>query len=77
GQLSQLLNNSRREIRERVDPINRSLRQTEFAPGQFLHVRVDDRRLPEVTLFLQTLAEITSGSLEDALGSELGPEARE
>lgn len=77
GQLSQLLNNSRREIRERVDPINRSLRQTEFAPGQYLHVRVDDRRLPEVTLFLQTLAEITSGSLEDALGSELGPEARE
>lgn len=77
GQLSQLLKNSRREIRERVDPINRSLRMTQFAPGQYLHVRVDDRRLPEVAQFLQTLAEITAGSFEDALGSALGVEARE
>lgn len=76
GALSQRLKNARREVRERVDPINRSLRQTEYSPGRYLHVRVDDRRLPDVTTFLQTLTEITSGSLEDALGSALGPEAR-
>ncbi|MFT3860779.1 ATP-binding protein [Micropruina sp.] len=76
GAIAQVLNNSRREIRERVDPINASLLRTEFAPGRHLHVRVDDRRLPEVTEFLRTLAEITSGSLEDALGSDLSSEAR-
>lgn len=76
GAIAQVLNNSRREIRERVDPINASLLRTEFAPGRHLHVRVDDRRLPEVTDFLRTLAEITSGSLEDALGSDLSAEAR-
>ena len=76
GALAQRINQSRREIRERVQPINDSLRQTEYAPGQYLHVRVDDRRLPEVTEFLRDLAEITSGSLEDALGSGLGAEER-
>lgn len=76
GAIAQVLNNSRREIRERVDPINASLLRTEFAPGRHLHVRVDDRRLPEVTEFLRTLAEITSGSLEDALGSDLSADAR-
>lgn len=76
GALAQRINQSRREIRERVQPINDSLRQTEYAPGQYLHVRVDDRRLPEVTEFLRALAEITSGSLEDALGSGLGAEER-
>ncbi len=76
GALAQRIHQSRREIRERVQPINDSLRQTEYAPGQYLHVRVDDRRLPDVTVFLRDLAEITSGSLEDALGSGLGAEER-
>jgi uncharacterized protein YPO0396 len=76
GMLAQRLNNSRREVRARVDPINTSLRRTEYAPGRYLHVRVDDRRLPEVTTFLKDLAEITSGSLEDALGSQLDDQAR-
>ena len=76
GALAQRINQSRREIRERVQPINDSLRQTEYAPGEYLHVRVDDRRLPEVTVFLRDLAEITSGSLEDALGSGLGADER-
>lgn len=77
GALAQRIKNSRREIRERVDPINDSLKQTEYAPGQYLHVRVADRRLPEVTDFLNDLVEITSGSLEDALGSDLSAEARQ
>lgn len=77
GALAQRINNSRREIRERVDPINDSLRQTEYAPGQYLQVRVVDRRLPEVTDFLRDLVDITSGSLEDSLGSGLGPQARQ
>jgi len=77
GAVAQTLNNSRREIRERVDPINRSLKQTEFAPGHYLHVRVEDRRLPEVAEFLRGLAEITSGSLEDAFGSNQAGQERE
>ena len=76
GSLALRINNSRREIRGRIDPINDSLRRTEFAPGRYLHVRVADRRLPEVTDFLRDLAEITSGSVEDALGSSLDAEER-
>ena len=77
GSLALRINNSRREIRGRIDPINDSLRRTEFAPGRYLHVRVSDRRLPEVTTFLSDLAEITSGSVEDALGSSLSAEERQ
>lgn len=77
GSLALRINNSRREIRGRIDPINDSLRRTEFAPGRYLHVRVTDRRLPEVTDFLRDLAEITSGSVDDALGSSLDPRERQ
>ncbi len=76
GSLALRINNSRREIRGRIDPINDSLRRTEFAPGRYLHVRVSDRRLPEVTEFLAALAEITAGSVEDALGSGLDAAGR-
>lgn len=77
GSLALRINHSRREIRGRIDPINDSLRRTEFAPGRYLHVRVTDRRLPEVTDFLRDLAEITSGSVEDALGSGLDTRERQ
>ncbi len=77
GILSTRLRNARREVRERVDPINASLRLTDYAPGHHLHVRVDDRRLPDVTEFLQTLTEIVGGSLADVMGPERDDQARE
>lgn len=70
GSLKQKITQSRREIRERVGPINVSLRMTEFSPGHHLVVKVDDRRLPEVTQFLQDLDEITAGSFDDTFGIE-------
>lgn len=76
GILSTRLRNARREVRERVDPINASLRLTEYAPGHHLHVRVDDRRLPEVTDFLQTLTEIVGGTLAEVMGPDRDDEAR-
>ena len=77
GILSTRLRSARREVRERVDPINASLRLTDYAPGHHLHVRVDDRRLPEVTEFLQSLTEIVGGSLAEVMGPERDDEARD
>lgn len=67
GILSTRLRSARREVRERVDPINASLRLTDYSPGHHLHVRVDDRRLPEVGEFMQTLSAIAGGTLSDTL----------
>jgi uncharacterized protein YPO0396 len=77
GQLSNVLRTARREVRERVDPINASLRLTEYASGRHLHVRVDDRRLPEVTDFLEALTEIVTGTLADVMGPERDEEAQQ
>ncbi|MGB7963720.1 MAG: SbcC/MukB-like Walker B domain-containing protein [Propionicimonas sp.] len=76
GILSTRLRNARREVRERVDPINASLRLTEYSPGRHLHVRVDDRRLPDVTEFLQTLSLIAGGTLSETIGAGSDEEAR-
>lgn len=65
GALSLKIKNSRREVRERIHPINLSLRRTEFAPGQHLEIEVIDRTLPAVSDFLRELTEITSESLDD------------
>jgi uncharacterized protein YPO0396 len=77
GSLKQKITSSRREIRERVDPINASLRMTEFSPERYLVVKVDDRRLPEVTQFLAELDEITAGSFDDTFGFGNDPASRE
>jgi uncharacterized protein YPO0396 len=76
GILSTRLRNARREVRERVDPINASLRLTEYSPGRHLHVRVDDRRNPDVTEFLQTLSLIAGGTLADTIGAGAEEEDR-
>ncbi len=76
GQLAVRIHNSRREIRTRIDPINDSLRRTEYAPGRHLQVRVKDRSAPEVTEFLAELAAITSGSIEDSLSSDASESSR-
>ena len=76
GNLALRINTSRREIRARIDPINRSLLQTEYGPGRYLQVKTDDRRLPEVTDFLGALSRITAGSVEETLGADESPEGR-
>lgn len=70
GQLAQKIKSARREIRARVDEVNKSLRLTEFAPGGHLQIDVKDRGLDEVDRFLTTLNEITSGSVTDVFVSD-------
>lgn len=61
--LAMTLRAARREVRTRIDPINASLRRTEYSPGRHLHLVVRDRNLPEVTAFLAALEQVTQGSL--------------
>ncbi|HHV21338.1 MAG TPA: hypothetical protein GXZ30_07360 [Propionibacterium sp.] len=69
GALALEINRSRGEIRARIDPINASLRRTEYAPARYLQVKVEDRKLAVVAEFLATLRDITSGSV-DVLGAD-------
>lgn len=68
GALALEINRSRGEIRSRIDPINASLRRTEYAPARYLQVKVEDRKLSVVADFLATLREITSGSVDALAG---------
>ncbi|MDR2895301.1 MAG: hypothetical protein LBV30_01390 [Propionibacteriaceae bacterium] len=76
GTIASTIRASRREVTERIGPINDSLALTDYSPGNHLFLRVDDRRLPEVTAFLQDLNTVTAGSLEDSWSSEQGESAR-
>lgn len=75
GQLAMKIRGARREIRQRVDEVNKSLRLTEFSPGGHLQIEVKDRALPEVDQFLGALHTITSESLSDVFASD-SPEDR-
>jgi uncharacterized protein YPO0396 len=77
GGIAHRLRNARREIRERVQPINESLQRTEYSPGHFLYIRPEDRRLLEVDQFLSDLSEVTSGSLELGLAAQVTPAERQ
>lgn len=77
GELASRVRASRELIRTRVKPINRSLRETEYAPGKHLQVKVRDRHLPEVRAFLDTLSQITAGSLDDVMDADDSPESRQ
>jgi len=68
---------SRREVRNRIDPINESLMRTEYARGRHLQVRVCDRSLPEVRDFLRELQQITTDSLSDVMEAGDDPQARQ
>lgn len=63
GQIARALRNARREIEERIDPINRSLERSEFNTDRFLHIQVRDRRGDVVTDFQRDLDEAVSGGL--------------
>ncbi len=47
------LRQARREIHERMELVNASLREAEFNFGTYLRIEVDDRNLPEVRDFKQ------------------------
>lgn len=70
SQLSAQVRGAKREIRSRVDEVNKSLRMTEFSPGGYLQIDVRNRALPDVDQFLATLGEITSSSLDDIGGTD-------
>ncbi len=76
GALALEINRSRGEIRSRIDPINTSLRRTEYSPGRYLQVKVEDRKMPAVAEFMTSLREITSGSLDSFDGDADDHEAR-
>ncbi|MDR1083245.1 MAG: hypothetical protein LBL27_05195, partial [Coriobacteriales bacterium] len=77
GDIAQTISHSRREIRLRVDPINRSLEQTEYAPKKHLKLFVVDSLTRDVQEFLNDLTIISSGSLEDTMILEPSHEERE
>ncbi|MCM3659495.1 hypothetical protein M3148_00570 [Georgenia satyanarayanai] len=61
----QLANEIRRapqEIRDRIAPVNSSLRRSHFDVGRFLEIKVTDNRSAVAKEFLQDLATITTGS---------------
>ncbi|MDR2957039.1 MAG: hypothetical protein LBU61_02505 [Coriobacteriales bacterium] len=76
GELAQTISRSRREIRQRVEPINRSLQLTEYAPGKHLRLEVVEAYSSDVQQFLKDLNEISSGSLEDTMNQEPSSEQR-
>lgn len=73
SQLAMMIRGDRREIRSRVDEVNKSLLMTPFSATGFLQIEVRDRALPDVDRFLATLNEIISGSMLDA-GAESAEE---
>ncbi|MDR1422975.1 MAG: AAA family ATPase [Coriobacteriales bacterium] len=77
GTIARMISRSRSEIRSRVDPINRSLEQTQYAPGKHLKLRVIDSPTRDVREFLDDLNAIASGSLEDTMILEPNREERE
>lgn len=74
--LSSRIRTSRREVRNRIDPINESLMRTEYSPGTHLQVKVSVRNLPEVRDFLAELQEITANTVSDVMEAGDDPEAR-
>ncbi|MBK7819893.1 MAG: hypothetical protein IPJ61_02150 [Tessaracoccus sp.] len=75
--LAQQIRNAHREIRSRVDEVNRSLLMTPFGREGRLQIKVLHRSLPDVDTFLRTLNQITEGSMLDVGGAEDRRQAEE
>lgn len=54
-----------REIEDRVDPVNTSLRRSKFDEGRYLQLRVKTRRSDTVTRFIADLRSISEGAWTD------------
>lgn len=63
GLLAQEIRRAPSAIRHRVAPINESLRRSQFAPGRFLQIQVEEARPAVAAEFLRDLNTIASGSL--------------
>jgi uncharacterized protein YPO0396 len=58
------IRNAFREVRDRLEPVNRSLLLSPYAPGIHLQIEVREARSKRVNDFLADLREIASGSWE-------------
>lgn len=65
GQLAALVRRAPGEIRDKVRPINASLRRSPFDRGRFLQITVAENRAPAVQDFLTDLRLVSSGSWDD------------
>jgi uncharacterized protein YPO0396 len=65
--LSRFLTNGRREIRERMELVNQSLRHADFNPGTYLQIEVSDRNLEAVASFRQKLSQILDHAFDDSI----------
>src|SRR5690606_11299684 len=63
GLLANEIRRAPAEIKRRVEPINSSLMRSEFAPGSYLLISVEDAKPAAVQEFLRDLATIASGAL--------------
>lgn len=63
GMISRQLRNARREIEDRINPINESLSKSEYNTGRYLHIDVRDQRGDVVKEFQKMLDKAVSGSL--------------
>lgn len=62
GQLASVIRRAPGEIREKIGPVNVSLRRSPFDRGRFLQIKVDENRTAAVQEFLTDLKEISAGS---------------
>ena len=62
GQLANEIRRAPGEIRDRIHPVNASLRRSPFDRGRFLRIKVIDNRSPAAKEFLADLNAIASGS---------------
>ena len=62
GQLANEIRRAPGQIRERIDPVNRSLRRSQFDQGRYLKIMVKDNNSEAKTKFMQDLQTIAAGS---------------
>jgi uncharacterized protein YPO0396 len=62
GQLANEIRRAPGQIRERIDPVNRSLRRSPFDQGRYLKIMVKDNNSDAKTKFMQDLQTISAGS---------------
>ena len=65
GELVSDIQGAPREIAERVEPVNASLRRSRFDEGRFLRLRVKVKRSDTVTRFIADLKSVSEGSWGD------------
>jgi uncharacterized protein YPO0396 len=72
AQIAQQIRGAVREVHERIDPVNRSLRRSEFDSAKYLKIKVREARGEHGRQFLADLQTISSGSwgLEDRADAE-------